>query len=158
VASPSFLPYWYSLHSPFPLLSALWLRVRVRGACGVIRRVRGLVCVQASASAQATLHRLMLRHAHISDTRLFHRVTGSTGSECPAPVPVPGTGRYRPVMIFVLAPNTDWPICPGRLLIGFGQRQIAARAACGAISSVLRWQRDGPWPPDGKRTWAVPVA
>jgi hypothetical protein len=54
--------------------------------------------------------------------RLFHRVTGSTGSECPAPVPVPGTGRYRPVMIFVLAPHTDWPTCPGRLLIGFGQR------------------------------------
>jgi hypothetical protein len=39
--------------------------------------------------------------------RLSHRVTGSTGSECPAPVPVPGTGRYRPVMSFVLVPHTD---------------------------------------------------
>jgi hypothetical protein len=51
------------------------------------------------------------------NARLFHRVTGSTGSECPAPVPIPGTGRYRPVTMFVLAPHTDWPTCPGRLLI-----------------------------------------
>jgi hypothetical protein len=62
------------------------------------------------------------RCAGATTSRLSHRVTGSTGSECPAPVPVPGTGQYRPVMSFVLVPLTDWPTCPGRLLLEFGQR------------------------------------
>jgi hypothetical protein len=66
-------------------------------------------------------------------------------------VPVPGTGRYRPVMSFFLCHDTDWPTGPGRLLLEFHQRPTAARVACGAISSVLSWQQDGPWPPDGKR-------
>jgi hypothetical protein len=109
-------------------------------------------------SCRRAVARLLIILHHSRLPRLFHRVTGTTGLECPAPVPVPGTGRYRPVMMFVLAPHTDWPTCPGRLLIGFGQRQTAARAVCGPISSVLRWQRDGPWAPDGKRAWAVPVA
>jgi hypothetical protein len=45
--------------------------------------------------------------------RLSHRVTGPTGSERPAPVPEPGTGRYRPVISFVLVPHTGRAYRPG---------------------------------------------
>jgi hypothetical protein len=99
---------------------------------------------------------------------LSHRATGFIGSERPAPVPVPGTGRYRPVISFVLVPHTDWPTGPGWLLLllleSQGQRQrqrlrpAAARAACEAVGGVLRWQWDGPYSSDGKQAWAVPVA
>jgi hypothetical protein len=96
-------------------------------------------------------------------SRLSHRVTGSTGSERPAPVPVPGTGRYRPVSSFVLMPHTDWPTGPGRLLLEFGQPapnrsksglrgRLAGRAEVATgWSMVPRWQA-------GMRAWAVPVA
>jgi hypothetical protein len=84
-------------------------------------------------------------------TRLSHRVTGSTGSERPAPVPVLGTGRYRPVIIFVLVPHTDWPTGPGRLLLEleFGKRPTTARAACGGdwrrAKVATKWFRVPGW-------------
>jgi hypothetical protein len=54
----------------------------------------------------------------VPSSRLSHRVTGSTGSERPAPAPVPvhGTGRYRPAIGFLLVPHTDRPTGLGWLL------------------------------------------